>query len=629
MVDSYSAKDITVLQGLDAVRKRPGMYIGSTGPRGLHHLVYEIVDNSIDEVMAGHAKNIKVVIHKNGKVSVADDGRGIPIEMHPKYNKPTLEIIMTKLHSGGKFDKSSYKVSGGLHGVGLAVVNALSVELDIFVKRDGKVFSQKYKQGKPANKISEVGKDEGTGTMLTFMPDSEIFTELDFSFDTLAARLRELAFLNKGVKIHILDERNNEEKKFHYEGGIKSFVEYLNKNKQPAHETIFLEREKKNVIVEAAMQYNSAYKANIFSFVNNINTVEGGTHLSGFKTALTRTINKYLENNKGKNDAVRLSSEDIHEGLTAVISVKVPEPQFEGQTKTKLGNSDVKGIVDSIVSETLGTFLEENPSVASTITEKAVSAAKAREAARKARELVRRKSLLEGSTLPGKLADCSEKNPELCEVYIVEGDSAGGSAKQARNRDTQAVLPLRGKVLNVEKARLAKILKNNEIVAMITAFGVGIEEEFDISKLRYHKIIIMTDSDVDGAHISILLLTFFFRYMKELIDNGHLYLALPPLYKVKKGKMFKYALNEREREQITKEFGSQGVTIQRYKGLGEMNPDQLWETTMDPEKRYLKKITIEDAVEAEKYFSDLMGEEVAPRKIFINENAMNVANLDV
>jgi DNA gyrase subunit B len=630
MVDSYSAKDITVLQGLEAVRKRPGMYIGSTGPRGLHHLVYEIVDNSIDEVMAGHAKNIKVVIHKTGKVSVADDGRGIPIGIHPKYNKPTLEIIMTKLHSGGKFDKSSYKVSGGLHGVGLAVVNALSSELDIFIKRDGKVFSQKYQRGKPVNTLKEVGKDEGTGTMLTFMPDDEIFTEMKFSFDILAARLRELAFLNKGVRIHIMDERDNEEKKFHYEGGIKSFVEYLNKNKQPVHETIFLEHEKKNVIVEAAMQYNSAYNSNVFSFVNNINTIEGGTHLSGFKTALTRTINKYLESNrKGKNEAVRLSSEDIHEGLTAVISVKVPEPQFEGQTKTKLGNSEVKGIVDSIVSETLGTFLEENPAVAATITEKAVSAAKARDAARKARELVRRKSLLEGSTLPGKLADCSEKNPEICEVYIVEGDSAGGSAKQARNRDTQAVLPLRGKVLNVEKARLAKILKNNEIVAMITAFGVGIEEEFDISKLRYHKIIIMTDSDVDGAHISILLLTFFFRYMKELILNGHVYLALPPLYKVKKGKSFKYALNERERVQITEEYGKQGVTIQRYKGLGEMNPDQLWETTMDPERRYLKQIKIEDAVEAEKYFSDLMGEEVAPRKIFINENAMNVANLDV
>jgi DNA gyrase subunit B len=630
MVDSYSAKDITVLQGLEAVRKRPGMYIGSTGPRGLHHLVYEIVDNSIDEVMAGHAKNIKVVIHKTGKVSVADDGRGIPIGNHPKYNKPTLEIIMTKLHSGGKFDKSSYKVSGGLHGVGLAVVNALSKELDIFIKRDGKVFSQKYQRGKPVNTLKEVGKDEGTGTMLTFMPDDEIFTEMEFSFDILAARLRELAFLNKGVRIHIVDERNNEEKKFHYEGGIKSFVEYLNKNKQPVHETIFLEHEKKGVIVEVAMQYNSAYNSNVFSFVNNINTIEGGTHLSGFKTALTRTINKYLENNrKGKNEAVRLSSEDIHEGLTAVISVKVPEPQFEGQTKTKLGNSEVKGIVDSAVSETLGIFLEENPAVAATITEKAVSASKAREAARKARELVRRKSLLEGSTLPGKLADCSEKDPTLCEVYIVEGDSAGGSAKQARNRDNQAVLPLRGKVLNVEKARLAKILKNNEIVAMIMAFGVGIEEEFDISKLRYHKIIIMTDSDVDGAHISILLLTFFFRYMKELILNGHVYLALPPLYKVKKGKSFKYALNERERVQITEEYGKQGVTIQRYKGLGEMNPDQLWETTMDPERRYLKQIKIEDAVEAEKYFSDLMGEEVAPRKIFINENAMNVANLDV
>jgi DNA gyrase subunit B len=632
MTDSYSAKDITVLQGLDAVRKRPGMYIGSTGPRGLHHLVYEIVDNSIDEAMAGYAKSIKVIIHKNGKVSVADDGRGIPVGIHPKHNKPVLEIIMTKLHSGGKFDKNSYKVSGGLHGVGLAVVNALSIELDVFIKRNGELHTQKYKQGKPVNQISVIKQPEQThsGTMITFLPDPEIFTATtEYQFDILASRLRELAFLNKGIKIQINDERNNEEKAFHYEGGIKSFVEYLNESKTPMHETIFLEKEKNNVIVEVAMQFNSGFKDNVFSFVNNINTIEGGTHLSGFKTALTRTINKYAEQADSKN-YVRLSSEDVREGMTAVISVKVPEPQFEGQTKTKLGNGEVKGIVDSVVSEAFSTFLEENPKVGSIVVEKVIGAARAREAARKARDLVRRKSLLEGSTLPGKLADCSEKDPSKCEIYIVEGDSAGGSAKQARNRDTQAVLPLRGKVLNVEKARLAKILKNNEIVAIITALGVGIEEEFNIEKLRYHKVIIMCDSDVDGSHISILLLTFFFRYMKELIESGNIYLALPPLYKVKKGKSEKYALREKDKDIIIEEFGGmQGVYVQRYKGLGEMNPNQLWETTMDPDKRYLKRITIEDGVEADKYFSDLMGDEVAPRKKFINDNAMNVANLDV
>lgn len=628
MVESYDAKDISVLQGLDAVRKRPGMYIGSTSFRGLHHLVYEIVDNSIDEVMGGYAKHIKVVIHKNGKVSVADDGRGIPVGMHPKYNKPTLEIIMTKLHSGGKFDKNSYKVSGGLHGVGLAVVNALSVELDIFVKREGKVFNQKYQRGKPAYPLKTMGEDSSTGTMVTFLPDPEIFTELDFDYNTLASRLRELAFLNKGAKIIIVDERTGEENTFFYEGGIRSFVEYLNKNKQPSHEPIILEKTKGDVIVDVAMQYNSGFKETIFSFVNNINTIEGGTHLSGFKTALTRTINTYVEKSKSAGD-VKLSSDDVREGLTAVLSVKVQEPQFEGQTKTKLGNSNVKGIVDSVVSEALGIFLEENPKVGTLIIEKAVNAAKAREAARKARDLVRRKTLLEGSTLPGKLADCSSKDPSLSEIYIVEGDSAGGSAKSARNREFQAILPLRGKILNVEKARLAKILKNNEIVAMITALGVGIEEEFDISKLRYHKVIIMTDSDVDGAHISILLLTFFFRYMKELIENGHIYLALPPLYKVKKGKSFQYARNDEERDRIIAEYGKQGVSLQRYKGLGEMNPTQLWETTMDPSVRYLKQVKIEDAVEADRYFTDLMGDEVPPRKKFIQDNAKNVINLDI
>lgn len=626
-MSDYDAKDITVLGSLEAVRKRPGMYIGSTGIRGLHHLVFEIVDNCIDEAMAGFAKHVKVVIHTNGKVSVADDGRGIPIAMHPKYNQPTLEIIMTKLHSGGKFDKGSYKVSGGLHGVGLAVVNALSVELDMYIKRDGGLFNQKYVRGVPAYPIKKIQDDTATGTMVTFLPDKEIFEDVNFQFDILASRLRELAFLNKGLKIKIIDERTNEEKKFHYEGGIKTFVEFLNENKTPLHEPITLEKTKDSVIVEVALQYNSTYNENIFSFVNNINTVEGGTHLSGFKTALTRTINSYIE--KNMKDPVALTSEDVREGLTSVISVKVPEPQFEGQTKTKLGNSDVKGIVDSAVSDALSTFLEENPKTATVIIEKAQNAAKAREAAKKARDLVRRKNILEGSTLPGKLADCSEKDPKLCELYLVEGDSAGGSAKQARNRATQAVLPLRGKVINVEKARLAKILKNNEIVAIITALGVGIEEEFDITKLRYHKLVIMTDSDVDGSHISILLLTFFFRYMRPLIENGHIYLALPPLYKIKKGKQEMYALNDAEKDKILAEIGKQGVNLQRYKGLGEMNPQQLWETTMDPDKRYLKKVNIEDAVEAEKYFSDLMGDDVAPRRKFIVENAMNVVNLDV
>jgi DNA gyrase subunit B len=604
------------------------MYIGSTGPRGLHHLVYEVVDNSIDEAMAGFCDKIKVLIHKSGKVSVMDNGRGIPVDMHPKYKKPALEIIMTKLHSGGKFDKNTYKVSGGLHGVGLAVVNALSTELNVIVKKDGKIYSQKYSRGKPVTQLKETGDTEESGTMVTFMPDSEIFAEINFQFDILASRLRELAFLNKGTTITIMDERTNEEKAFHYEGGLKSFVEYLNNNKSPLHEPVYFEKTKSNVAVEVAMQYNSGYNESVFSFVNNINTIEGGTHLSGFKTAVTRTLNKFAENsNSAKN--IKLSSEDVREGMTAVVSVKVPEPQFEGQTKTKLGNSEVKGIVDSTVTEALSTFFEEHPNIISVIIEKAVSAAKAREAARKARELVRRKNLLEGSTLPGKLADCSEKDPSKCEIFIVEGDSAGGSAKQARNREFQAILPLRGKVLNVEKARLNKILKNNEIVAIITALGTGIDEEFNHEKLRYGKIIIMTDSDVDGSHISILLLTFFFRYMRKLIDQGNVYIALPPLYLLKKGKSITYAQNEKEKEKLVKELGGHGLTIQRYKGLGEMNPNQLWETTMDPDVRYLKKITIEDAIEADKSFTELMGEESAPRKKFIQENAMNVANLDV
>jgi DNA gyrase subunit B len=624
--ETYDSKDITMLSGLDAIRKRPGMYIGSTGVRGLHHLVYEIVDNSIDEAMVGVATHIKVVIHKNGKVSVADDGRGIPVSIHPEYKVPTLNIIMTKLHSGGKFDKKSYKVSGGLHGVGLAVVNALSTEVDVFVRRDGNVYFQKYVRGEPEGDIKILGKDERTGTMITFMPDQEIFPDISFQFDILSSRLRELAFLNKGIKIHLVDERSGEEKKYHYEGGIISFVEFLNHNKQPVHAPIFISKNKNDVIVEVAMQYNSGYNDNVFSFVNNINTIEGGMHMSGFKTAMTRAINNYVE--KSHKD-VKLSSEDVREGLCAVLALKVPEPQFEGQTKTKLGNSEIKGIVDSMVFEALTTYFEENPKIAALITDKSVNAAKAREAARKARELVRRKNILEGSTLPGKLADCSEKDPTKCEIYLVEGDSAGGSAKQARNREFQAVLPLRGKVLNVEKARLVKILKNQEIINIITGLGVGIEEEFDITKLRYHKVIIMTDSDVDGSHISILLLTLFFRYMRPLIEQGNVYIALPPLYKIKKGKQEIYVLNDAEKDKVLAEMGKTDVNIQRYKGLGEMNPEQLWTTTMDPSQRTLMQVTIEDAVEAEKQFSDLMGEDVAPRRKFIQENAGNVVNLDV
>ncbi|MEM3373912.1 MAG: DNA topoisomerase (ATP-hydrolyzing) subunit B [Candidatus Woesearchaeota archaeon] len=632
MTSSYSAKDITVLASLEAIRKRPGMYIGSTGSRGLHHLIYEIVDNSIDEAMAGFCKNIKVILHKDGKASIIDDGRGIPVDNHPKYNKPAVEVILTTLHSGGKFDKNIYKVSGGLHGVGLSVVNALSKELTIEIKRDGKIFQQKYSRGHPLTELQIIGETNETGTSVSFLPDNEIFTETEFNYETVATRLRELAFLNKGIVIELFDERTNENEKFHYEGGLISFVEYLNSEKTKLHPVIFFEKTKNNIIVEGALQYNNGYSENVLSFVNNINTVEGGTHLSGFKTALTRVINNFYEKIVKNKDEIALNSEDIKEGLTAVISVKVPEPQFEGQTKTKLGNSDVKGIVDSAVFESLSTFFEENPKTVNVIIEKVVSAAKAREAARKAKELVRRKNVLEGSTLPGKLADCSEKDARKCELFLVEGDSAGGSAKQARNREFQAILPLRGKVLNVEKSRLVKVLKNEEIVNIITALGTGIEEEFDISKLRYHKIIIMTDSDVDGSHIAILLLTFFFRYMRQLIEKGHVYLALPPLYKIKKGKFSVYAKDDVEKEKILKELekdGKQGIVIQRYKGLGEMNPEQLWETTMDPSTRYLKKITIEDAFEAEKAFTELMGEEVEPRRKFIQENAIKVVNLDI
>lgn len=626
--NEYGASNITALEGLEAVRKRPGMYIGSTSIRGLHHLVYEIVDNSIDEALAGHCDTISVTLHKDKSVTVTDNGRGIPIDHHAQFNMSALQVVMTKLHAGGKFDKGSYKVSGGLHGVGAAVVNALSEKLTVTVNRQGKIATQTYRIGIPDAPVEIVDGIQGThGTSVRFYPDSTIFAEIDMHFDTLSARLRELAFLNKGIKIAIVDERSGKKHDFLYEGGIKSFVEFLNDTKKPIHEAVYLYNVKEEIDCEIAFQYNEGYSENTFSFVNNINTIEGGTHLVGFRSAVTRVFNSY--GTKNIKDFVRLSQEDCREGLTAVISVKVPEPQFEGQTKTKLGNSSVKGIVDSIVSDGLMTFFEENPSVAKIVLEKANLAAKAREAAKKARELTRRKGALESSALPGKLADCANKDPSLCEVYLVEGDSAGGSAKMGRNREFQAILPLRGKILNVEKARLAKILANNEITTMITALGTGIGEDFNIDKLRYHKIIIMTDSDVDGSHIRTLMLTFFYRYLPELIKGGYVYAALPPLYLIKKGKAKHYALNEDERAKIIEEIGSDGINIQRYKGLGEMNPDQLWETTMNPENRSLKKIMLEDAVEADKTFSTLMGDDVEPRRAFIQENAKLVENLDI
>ncbi|MCA9478384.1 MAG: DNA topoisomerase (ATP-hydrolyzing) subunit B [Nanoarchaeota archaeon] len=627
----YEAGNITVLSGLDAVRKRPGMYIGSTGPKGLHHLVYEVVDNSIDEAMAGHCTDINVSINKDGSLTVEDNGRGIPVDIHPQYNVSALEVVMTKLHAGGKFDKDSYKVSGGLHGVGVSCVNALSILLEATVYKDGKEYFQAFRRGEPVAPAAQKGTTTKRGTKVRFIPDEEIFTEtVVFSFDVLANRLRELAFLNKGVKITLQDERDGKEKEFYFEGGIVSFVEYLNEKSNAFHEPIYLSSSKDNIELELAMQYTENYSENLFSFVNNINTHEGGTHVSGLKTALTRVLNNYAEKNmNGKGKDIKLTSEDVREGLTCIIAVRIPEPQFEGQTKTKLGNSEVKGIVDSLVSSGLGTFLEENPKTARAIIEKSIIAAKAREAARKARELTRRKNVLEVGNLPGKLADCSEKDPALCELYLVEGDSAGGSAKQGRDRSNQAILPLRGKILNVEKARLAKVLSSNEIVTTITALGTGIGDEFDITKLRYHKIIIMTDSDVDGSHIMTLILTFFFRYMKELIEAEHVYVAMPPLYKIQKGQQKWYAMDDREKEAMIKEIGDDKISIQRYKGLGEMNPEQLWETTMDPATRTLKKITIEDALEADKMFTILMGDEVEPRRDFITENALKVTNLDI
>src|SRR4030043_1828124 len=626
----YDASKITVLGGLDAVRKRPSMYIGSTSSTGLHHLVYEVVDNSIDEAMAGFCNEIIITLAKDNSVTVEDNGRGIPAEIHPKYKVNCIELVMTKLHAGGKFDKKAYKVSGGLHGVGVSVVNALSEVLEIWGYRDNSIYYQKYCRGKPAAAVKSIGKYEGTrtGTKVRFLADKEIFEEgINYSNDILENSFRELAFLNKGLKIIFIDEKNNLRHEFFYEGGLRSFVEFINKNKSPLHEIIYLKTIKEDVELEVAIQYNNSYNENVFSFVNNINTTEGGTHLTGFKTALTRTLNTYAEKNFGNSD-FKLTSEDVREGLAAVIAIKIPDPQFEGQTKTKLGNLNVKGIVDSMVSTCLTTFLGEHPAVARGIVEKAVTAAKAREAARKARELTRRKSALDTAALPGKLADCSEKDPANCELFLVEGDSAGGSAKQARSKEFQAILPLRGKILNVEKARINKVMSSQEIVTMITALGTSIAEEFDINKLRYHKIIIMTDADTDGNNIATLLLTFFFRYMKELIEQGYIYIAQPPLYLVRKGKDKFYALTEVDKSAFVKKLG-EGASVQRYKGLGEMNPEALWETTMDPAGRILKKVTIGDAIAADEIFAILMGDEGEPRRKFIEEHALEAGNIDI
>jgi DNA gyrase subunit B len=627
---SYGAEDIQVLEGLQAVRKRPGMYIGSTDARGLHHLVYEVVDNSIDEVVGGFCDQIKVVINADGSATCSDNGRGIPTGIHEKSGKSALELVMTTLHAGGKFDRKSYKVSGGLHGVGLSVVTGLSVWLEAEVRREGKIYKQRYFRGIPEGPVEVVGETSETGTIITFMPDPEIFEETDFDDDVLSHRLRDLAFLNKEARIIFKDLKTGRYERFHYEGGIIEFVRHINKNKTVLHENpIYITGDKDEILVEAALQYTDSYTENIHSFVNNINTIEGGTHVVGFRASLTRTMNDYAKAyNLIKNNGESLGGEDVREGLTAILSVKLPEPQFEGQTKTKLGNSEARGAVESIMNEKLFQFLEENPKVAEVSIGKALLARQAREAARKARELTRRKSFLESTSLPGKLADCTEKDPAKSELFIVEGDSAGGSGKQGRNRNFQAILPLRGKILNVEKARMDKILKNTEIRNLITALGTSIGEEFDVSKLRYHRIVIMTDADVDGAHIRTLLLTLLFRYMRPVIENGYVYIAQPPLYRVYRGKKEFYVYSERERIEAVEELG-RGASIQRYKGLGEMNPTQLWETTMDPENRILKKVTIEDAVRADELFTTLMGDQVQPRKDFIIEHAKEVENLDI
>lgn len=631
---SYDENQIQVLEGLEAVRKRPGMYIGSTSAKGLHHLVWEIVDNSIDEALAGYCSEINVIIEKDNSITVVDNGRGIPVGIHEKMGRPAVEVIMTVLHAGGKFGGGGYKVSGGLHGVGASVVNALSTVLEVFVHRDGKKYYQKFERGVPSADLEVIGESDHTGTTIHFKPDSEIFTEtLEYDYETLANRIRELAFLNRGLKITIEDKREeNKKNEYMYEGGIKSYVEHLNRTKEVLHEEpIYIDGEREGITVEVSIQYNDGFTSNIYSFANNIHTYEGGTHESGFKTALTRVINDYArKNGVFKESDANLSGEDVREGITAIVSVKHPDPQFEGQTKTKLGNSEVRAATDTIFSEALEKFMLENPAVARKIVEKGLMAARARLAAKKARELTRRKSALEVSSLPGKLADCSSKDPSISEIYVVEGDSAGGSAKQGRDRHFQAILPLRGKILNVEKARLDKILSNNEVRAIITAIGTGIGEDFDISRARYHKIVIMTDADVDGAHIRTLLLTFFYRYMRQIIEAGYIYIAQPPLYKIQQGKKIEYAYNDRELDKILGELPSQPKPgIQRYKGLGEMNPGQLWETTMNPESRTLLQVNLEDAIEADETFEILMGDKVEPRRNFIEENAVYVKNLDI
>jgi DNA gyrase subunit B len=638
---SYDAQNIQVLKGLDAVRKRPGMYIGSTSARGLHHLVYEVVDNSIDEALAGYADWVTVFIHADNAVTVEDNGRGIPVDQHPTEKMPGVELAMTVLHAGGKFDKDSYKVSGGLHGVGVSVVNALSEKLKVWVKRDGKEHYMDFARGATTTKLKVLGKAgaKESGTKVWFKPDPQIFTELNYDYATLAARLRELSFLNKGVTITLTDERQTPPKQdtYHAKGGLKEMVQFLNTSRKPLHpEVLYVDTERDDIQIEIALQYNDGYNENVFSFVNNINTHEGGTHLTGFKAALTRTINAYAaKGNFLKKADFTLSGDDVREGLTAVLHVKVREPQFEGQTKTKLGNSEAEGAVKAVVNEWLANYLEEHPRTANIVVEKAVSAARAREAARKARDLTRKKSALDVGNLPGKLADCSLSDPALCELFLVEGDSAGGSAKQGRNREFQAILPLRGKIINVEKARIDKVLSNEEIRTIITAVGTGIKDEFEIESARYHKVILMTDADVDGAHIRTLLLTFFFRQMPQLIDAGYIYIAQPPLYRVAKGKQEFYAYDEKERQQYTDRLsGGNGdarssVNIQRYKGLGEMNREQLWDTTMDPERRTLLRVNMDDAVLADQVFQMLMGDEVEPRRLFIEKNARFVTNLDV
>ena len=634
MSAEYNESQIQILEGLEAVRKRPGMYIGSTSTRGLHHLVYEIVDNAVDEALAGFCTEIFVYIHKDNTITVKDNGRGIPVGIHPQKGIPAVEVVFTILHAGGKFGGGGYKVTGGLHGVGASVVNALSEWLNVKVETDGKVYEQKYSRGNVLNSLTVTGETENHGTTVTFKPDGEIFDDLVFQFDILKQRLRETAFLTKGLKINLIDEREGmeESRTFHYEGGIKEFVTFINKNREALYDNVFYaEGEKDGVNVEIAFQHNDGFVENIHTFVNNINTTDGGTHLVGFKSGLTKTINDYGKKfNLLKDNDKNLSGDDVREGITAVISVKVPEPQFEGQTKTKLGNSEVKGIVECILSDELSFFLEQNPQTGKIIIEKALVASRARDAAKKARELVRRKTGLESTRLPGKLTDCSDRDPRNCEIYLVEGDSAGGSAKKARDPKTQAVLPLRGKILNVEKARLDRILSSDEIKAMITAFGTGISEDFDIEKLRYHKIVIMTDADVDGAHIRTLLLTFFYRYMRPLIEEGKIYIAQPPLYRVEKNKKHYYVYNDAELEKLYDEIGRTGIKdLQRYKGLGEMDFDQLRDTTMDVKHRILKKVDLNDAIVADEIFSMLMGDSVEPRRDFITENAKYVSNLDI